>query len=120
MNMNNSLRLSARLAVFGFCTLLLASSGQANETVVEIPAPTTSVELPNGVTYSQLSREDVEYAKTAARQAYHRAKAEGVQGPIVVQLPSGVFQLTEPVRLGPMDSGDAQRPIVILSPMSYS
>ena len=89
----------------------LASAGQQDEIIVAIPSPDSPERSP-GTMCAELSREDVEYAKGKAREAYQAAKAEGVEKPIVVQLPDGVFQLAEPIVFGPEDNGDAQRPIV--------
>ena len=108
-NVNIWLTLSALLVSF---SINLASASQEDEIVVTIPSPTNSLELSSGTMCAQLSSEDVEYAKAKAREAYQAAKDAGVEKPIIVQLPGGTFQLTEPIVLGPEDSGDAQRPII--------
>ena len=102
----------AFLAALGICGFDVAFAGSQNEIVVTIPAPTQMAELPSGTMYAELSRDDIEFAKSQARGAYRKATTNGVEQPIVVQLPSGVFQLSEPIRLGPEDSGDSQRPII--------
>jgi hypothetical protein len=83
-----------------------------DQITVELPAPTSKVELPSGAIIALLNSEDVAYAKMEARRAYRDARAQGVQKAIVVQLPGGDFQLSQPILLGPEDSGDAERPII--------
>ena len=100
-NVNISLTVSALLVSF---SISLASASQGDEIVVTIPSPTNSLELSSGTMGARLSREDVDYAKAKAREAYQTAKAAGVEKPIIVQLPGGIFQLAEPIVLGPEDS----------------
>jgi len=108
-NVNTWLTASALLVSF---SMNLACASQEDEIVVTIPSPTNSLELPSGTMCAQLSHEDMEYAKAETREAYRAAKAAGVEKPIIVQLPGGIFQLAEPIVLGPEDNGDAQRPII--------
>jgi hypothetical protein len=102
----------SRLTALVWLAAGFADNCPADEIVVTITAPASVRELPSGVRYAQLSRADVEDVKSEARQIWQNAKARGIKQPIVVQLPAGVFQLSEPVVLGPEDSGDADRPII--------
>lgn len=90
----------------------VAFSAQPAEIIVTISAPDQLTALPSGAQYAQLTREDIEFAKAEVKKAYHEAKAQDLEGPIVAQLPGGVFLLTEPIVLGPEDSGDDKRPII--------
>ncbi len=100
------------LTVLVFFAIRAASAGPGDQVIVAIPAPAAKVELPSGAVYARFSREEIDYAKSKARKAYQDAKAGNVKKAIVVQLPAGIFQLAEPVVLGPQDSGDAERPII--------
>jgi hypothetical protein len=108
-------KLTILLPIFSVLVSLLiniVSASGADEIVVTLPAPKPDVELPSGARCTRLGPDDITYAKQEARKAYREAKAEGVNKPIVVQLPGGLFQLTEPITFGPEDSGDAKRPII--------
>jgi hypothetical protein len=98
--------------VLEFSTNNSAAAVEADEIVVDIPLPPAIGKLPTGEMLTPLSAEDVDYAKSAARQAYQDAKARGDEKSIVVQLPGGFFQLTEPVVLAAEDGGDVKRPII--------
>jgi hypothetical protein len=102
----------ALVIAIDFVLVRPATADHSEEIIVKIPQSETIVKLPEGRRYVPLSPKDVEHAKLAARQAYQQAKAGGLKRPVIVQLPGEVLQLSQPIVLGPEDSGDADRPIV--------